>query len=37
MTPLAELIAITGMPFLIGVAVGYGLRSYVSMTRRLRG
>jgi hypothetical protein len=36
MTPLVELIAITCTPFLIGVVVGYSLRSYVSMTHRLR-
>jgi hypothetical protein len=36
MTPLVEIIAVTGTPFLIGVAVGYGLRSYVSLARRSR-
>jgi hypothetical protein len=35
MTPV-EFIAITCTPFLIGVIVGYGLRSYVSLARRLR-
>jgi len=36
MTPLVELIAITCTPFLMGVVVGYGLRSYVSLARRSR-
>jgi hypothetical protein len=31
MTPLMETITVTGRPFLIGVVVGYGLRSYVSL------
>ena len=37
MTPLVEFIALTGVPFLAGVAVGYSLRSYVSLVRRSKG
>jgi hypothetical protein len=36
MTPLVEFIAVTCTPFLIGILVGYGLRSYVSLARRLK-
>jgi len=32
---LIELIALTGSPFVVGILVGYSLRSYVSINRRL--
>jgi hypothetical protein len=35
MKPLVELIALSGTPFLVGILVGYSLRSYVSLKRRL--
>ena len=34
MTPLMQLVALTTSPFVVGMAVGYSLRSYVSMVRR---
>jgi hypothetical protein len=34
MSPILELMALTGLPFLIGIVIGYGVRSYVSMVRR---
>jgi hypothetical protein len=37
MTPLTELILLTGIPFIIGIGVGYGLRSYISLMRRSKG
>src|SRR6185437_14879665 len=33
--PLIELVALTGSPFIVGILVGYSLRSYVSIKRRL--
>jgi len=35
MKPLMELVALAGIPFLLGILVGDSLRSYVSLTRRL--
>jgi hypothetical protein len=34
---MTELIALTEIPFLVGIGVGYGLHSYVSFTRRSKG
>jgi hypothetical protein len=36
MNPTIELVLLTGVPFVIGVIVGYRLRSYVSIVRRDR-
>jgi hypothetical protein len=36
MVPLIELAAVSGIPFIFGIMIGYGLRSYISQRRRLR-
>jgi hypothetical protein len=36
MTPLMQLAVVTFTPLIIGIIVGYSLRSYVSMMRRSR-
>ena len=36
MTPLMELAVVTFAPLIIGIIIGYSLRSYVSMIRRSR-
>jgi hypothetical protein len=36
MNPLVEFIVLTGTPFLIGLLIGYSLRSYISVMRRSR-
>jgi len=36
MSPLMELAVVTFAPLIIGIIIGYSLRSYVSMIRRSR-
>ena len=36
MTPLMEIAVVTFTPLIIGIIIGYSLRSYVSMIRRSR-
>jgi hypothetical protein len=37
MNPLMQLLALTGVPFVIGILVGFGLRAYISLVRRAKG
>lgn len=36
MNPLIQFLILTGVPFMFGLLIGYGLRAYVSLVRRQR-
>jgi len=37
MSPLMQLLALIGVPFMVGILVGFGLRSYISLMQRAKG